>query len=210
MQFSPTRFNAHLSGMGHDLGWRRSYACPCVNPSSGQPNPAHAACGGKGRQWDAEIVCRIGFQGQSARKGMADFGVWEPGDAVLTIGSDQACYNAGRFDRFRSLSSTHTFTDNLRRSYTDRLNGTIISVDRVFWLDANGNNVAGDIPSVDPATGALTWASGAPPAGVVYSISGTRYDEYFAYLDLPQNRPLNAGAALPKKLPVRRFDLFGR
>lgn len=214
MRLSPGAFNAHLATMGHELAWRRSYACPCITPGSGQADPKCAWCGGKGRQWDDESpanVAKCGFTSQSAKKGMAEFGVWEPGDAVLSIGSNCPFYTCGRFDRFRSTKSTHVFTDNLRRGFNDRLAGSIVSIDRVFWLDAGKNLVEGSIPSVGD-NGVLTWADGdvAPGDGVVFSIAGERWDEYYAFLDLPQNRPIHNGADLPRKLPVRRFDLFGR
>ncbi len=210
MELNPAAFNAHFSKMGHTLAWRKSYACPCLTPSSGQARSDCVHCNGKGRLWDAEVEGRCGFTAMNAKKGMADFGVWEEGDSVLSIGSDCPWYNAGRFDRFRSTVSTHTFTDNLRRGFGDRLSGSIVCIDRVFWLDDSQEFVEGGIPAVAD-NGALTWAGGVgePPPGTVFSIAGTRYDEYFAYLQIPQNRPIH-GAALPKKLPVRRFDLFGR
>ena len=159
--------------------------------------------------WDGEVVGRCGFVNMSAKKGMADFGVWEPGDAVLSIGSDCPFYELGRFDRFRSLSSMQRFTDNLRRGFNEKLLGTIERIDRVFWLNSQKNIVEGSIPTVGEG-GVLTWPDSGPPEGTVFSIAGVRWDEWFAYLDMPQNRPMHGGAALPRRLPVRKFDLFGR
>lgn len=214
MRMSSGAFNSHLRQMGHELAWRRSYACPCVNPGSGQGDPRCAYCAGKGRQWadeDKANIGKAGFVSQSAKKAMADFGVWEPGDAVLSIGSDCVFYTCGRFDRFRSTKSKHVFTDNLRAGFNARLAGSIDCIDRVFWLDAGKNLVEGSIPTVGEL-GVLTWADGdiAPPEGTTFSIAGQRWDEYYAFLDLPQNRPIGGSTDLPRKLPVRRFDLFGR
>lgn len=158
--------------------------------------------------WDEEVIGRAAITNLNAKKGAADFGVWEPGDALLSIGSDCPFYEVGRFDRFRSLKSMQRFTDNLRRGFSDKLSGTIERIDRVFWQDANKDIVEGSIPTVG-ASGELTWDDGGPPEGVTFSIAGVRWDEWFAYLDLPQNRTIH-GADLPRRLPVRKFDLFGR
>lgn len=213
MQLSPTRQNAFFRRMGHPLSWRRAYACPCVSPTSGAADPKCVYCAGKGAQWapeDPETTDSCGFTAQNAKKAQADFGTWEPGDAMLSIPSDSPMYAAGRYDRFRSTVAQHRFDANLRAGFNDRLNGSIISVERVFWLNSTKDIVEGDLPAIAD-NGALTWADGqvAPPEGTVYSVSATRWDEYFAYLDLPQNRPIH-GLAQPRKLPVRRFDIFGR
>jgi hypothetical protein len=212
MEFNPAAFDALLNNMGHQFAWRKSYACPCFNPGSGQAKDTCPQCGGKGRIWTAESdpnTGTCGFQAQNARKAMADFGVWEAGDSLLTIGEDCPFYVSGRFDRFRSLRSTHVFTDGLRRGFGDRIWGKIVSIDRVFWLDVDSNIVEGGIPTV-ATNGALTWTANEPPQGQTYSVAGERFDEYYAYLNIPQNRPMHDGARLPKKLPVRKFDLFGR
>lgn len=210
MQLSPGAFNAFLGGIGQDFAWRQSFACPCVNPASGAAKQNCPLCFGKGRQWSAEVSGKAGMTNQSQKKGFASFGTWEPGDAVLTIGSDSALYAAGQYDRFRAVNSTHVFSHNLMHDGSDKLLGTVVSISRVFWLNSAGTaTVEGGIPTV-AADGSMTWATGEPSAGAAYSISGVKYDEFFVYMDLPSNRNEHAGATLPKRLPVRRFDLFGR
>ena len=103
MQLSPTAFNAHLLNIGQRLGWRRAFACPCVNPASGAARQDCPLCRGKGRQWAAEVIGVAGMQNQSQKKGFAQFGTWEPGDALLTVGSDSPFYDAGQYDRFRAV-----------------------------------------------------------------------------------------------------------
>lgn len=209
MAFSPALFNRHLRQIGQDIKWRQAFACPCVNPASGAAKPGCPLCRGKSWQWAAEVDCRVGLQMVNNKKGFAAFGQWEPGDALLTIGSDQACYAASHMDRFRALNSTSTFSVNLTRGDSDIVRGTIQSISRVFWTTADGNAIVdGGIPVVN-ADGTFTWPDNDGPAdGKVYSITGVRYDEFFAYMQIPSNRPMSAGAALPKKLPVRKLDLF--
>jgi hypothetical protein len=58
----------------------------------------------------------------------------------------------------------------------------------------------------------LTWSEegGCPPAGVQFSVTGRRQQEYYIFRDLPQDRAHHGGAALPRRVVARRFDLFGR
>lgn len=210
MELSPSRFNEFLGGIGQRFAWRQAFACPCVNPASGASKPGCPLCNGKGQMWSAEVPGVAGMTAQNHKKGFANFGTWEPGDALLTIGSDSKLYGAGHFDRFRAINSTHRFNYVVVPGQNDKLLGTIKSVSRVFWLNSGGTAVVeGGIPAV-AADGSLTWTSGAPPAGASYSITGIKYDEYFAYMALPANRNEHQGAALPQKLPVRKWDLFGR
>jgi hypothetical protein len=210
MRFSPARFNAHLRKIGQQFAWRRAFACPCQRPGEESPAPNCPLCLGKGVQWDVEQEGWAGMTSQNSKKGMADFGVWEAGDCVLTIPENSPLYDAGRFDRIRAKNSTNQFMDVLRRGFTDRLVGAIVSIDRVLWTnDAGTAVVEGGIPTVAP-NGALTWASGAPPEGRHYSISGVRYDEYYVYPNLPTDRMAHGGARLPRKLLARRLDLFAR
>lgn len=209
MHLSPTRFNAHLKAMGQNFSWRRANSCPCVNPSSGAAKQDCAVCDGRGVVWGAETDVRIGMTAQNSRKAPKDFGTYEAGDSILSIGSDQACYGCGRYDRFRAKDSSNAFSINLRRGFADKVRFPVKEFDRVFWLNDAEQVVEGGLPTLDEETGVLSWTSGAPPQGRFFSISGTRWDEYYAYLDLPQDR--NAGISnLPRKLPVRRMDLFTR
>jgi hypothetical protein len=59
--------------------------------------------------------------------------------------------------------------------------------------------------------GNLSWPNGGgPPIGVTYSLTGTKFDEYFIFLNLPSDRNEHEGARLPKKVTLRKWDLFGR
>lgn len=206
---SPEALNAHLKSMGQDFLWRRAYACPCVSPSSGAAADDCPNCDGKGIIWDDEVPVRLGFTNQTVQKAMRDVGTFEAGDCILSLPSDEPCYGAGRYDRFRNSVSTHSFSINVKAGLNDKLRFKVLSLDRVFWLDVSRNIVEGSIPLVED-NGSLTWESGpAPPTGITYSLTGQRYDEFYAFLDLPMSR--NAGiTGLPRKLPARRFDLFGR
>lgn len=216
MQLSPAAFNAFLgnatagAGIGQAFYWRRRYACPCITPSSGAARQDCPLCNGKGHQWAAEVIGAAGFVNTSEKKAFAMFGAWEPGDAMLTVGSDCPFYGAGQFDRFRAATSTSPFSYSKIHDGNDYLLGTIVSIARVFWLnDAGTADVEGGIPTVDQ-NGALTWTSGEPPAGRSYSITGVKYDEFFCWLDMPNDRNEHFGAALPKRMPIRKLDLLMR
>ena len=208
MQLSSGAFNAFLGGVGQDFQWRRASACPCINPASGAATPNCPFCSGKGVTWAAEVAGKAGMQQQSPRKQFAMFGVFEPGDATLTIPSNSVLYGAGHLDRFRALNSTNPFSTAMIRGDNDKILGTVQSISRVYWIAADVI-VEGGIPAVGD-DGTLTWTSGEPPAGTAYSISGIKYDEFFVYLSLPSDRNAHAGAALPRKLLARKFDLFNR
>lgn len=205
---APTAFNRVLSGvLGQPIGWRKASSCPCVSPSSGAASPTCPICSGKGVFWEAEVEGVAGLSGQSQSKAMAQFGEWEPGDSLLTIPSSAPFYQAGRFDRFRAINSTERFSVVVDPDGSNRLQGAIVSLESVKWV-SGGVLVSGDLPTVD-ATGAMTFASNGPPADKPFVVAGVRYVEFYAYLNLPVNR--NVGTlGLPRKLPLRRFDLFGR
>lgn len=209
--FSEGAFNQHFALMGQDVFWRRAYVCPCMRPGEDSADPACKLCRGRGFQWEPEAEVRVGLTAQSEKKGMADFGTWEAGDAVVSIPADCPVYEtAGRMDRIRAKHATSVFSDALRRGFTDRLVGSIVKIERVFWLnDAKDAVIEGKIPVVN-AAGSLAWPEGgAPPEGARYSITGVRFNEFYVYPALPTDRAMG-NQRLPRKLLVRRMDLFGR
>lgn len=209
MRLNPAAFNNWLSNIGQRYLWRKSYACPCVSPHSGASKPNCLQCGGRGRIWDAAVAGVAGMAGSKVQRQWAQFGAYENGDIVVTIGSDTPLYVMGQFDRMVSVDSTDPFSIVLMRGQNDRLLGPISKVSRVFWLDGSQAIVEGGIPSVS-STGALTWSSGAPPAGTNYTICGERNTEFFCFMDLASDRNEHQGAPLPRRVVLRRFDLFGR
>lgn len=209
MLLNPAKLNAHLRFMGQDFLWKKGFACPCVSPSSGAANEDCTNCDGKGVTWIAGVDSRCGFSSLTEKRAMKDFGTFEQGDALISIPSDDPAYAAGRWDRFQAATSTSPFSINLRRGFADKIRFKVVAFSRVFWLDSSFDEIEGGIPTLDPATGVLTWASGEPPAGTFFSITGERFDEFYVYLDLPNDRNIH-GLAQPRKLPARLFDLFGR
>lgn len=213
MQLNPRAFDKFLSGIGQDVQWRRSYACACVSPSSGAPDPKHALCMGKGRLWDPPIATVTGIARQETLAEWAQSGLWESGDMVLSIPQSSPLWSAGQFDRVTMLNATDRFSLPLvRGAPTERMMFTPLLVDRCFWLHPITREVVeGGIPVVD-ADGRPSWPGGAgePPPGVTYSLSGTKYVEYYVWGQFPSNRNQHQGARLPKRVVVRRWDLFGR
>lgn len=208
MRLSATAFNRMLNQMGQSFSWRRSYACPCINKNSGQANPRCPHCSGKGRLWGAAVVGDAGIVSRSKMREFAAFGVWDQDDIMLSIPSDSPLYGMGQFDRIAALHRSEPFSLNLIRGLNDEVKFPVLSVDRAFYLE---NDLIRDmpLPTVNE-DGSLTWSGGLPPAGVTYSISGRRAPEYFCYQELPTDRPLHFGERLPRRVALRRFDLFGR
>lgn len=209
MRLNPAAFNAHLKHIGQRYSWRKSYACPCIAPHSGAAKTSCLQCGGRGRIWDPGVTGVAGMAGVKVQRQWAQFGVYENGDVVVTIGSSTPLYGMGQFDRIVALDATDVFSQVLTRGQGDRLFGPIKNVSRVFWLESNQAIVEGGIPTVS-STGALTWSSGAPPSGVQYTVCGERYSEYFCFMELPGDRNEHQGAQLPRRVVLRKFDLFSR
>jgi hypothetical protein len=110
------------------------------------------------------------------------------------------------------LNATNGFCVVLTRgAQVERLLMSVAAIDRVFWLTADGvTTVEGGIPVV-AENGALSWPEDdAPPAGVKYTVSGTKLIEYFCYGEFPSNRNAQSGSLLPKRIVLRDFDLFSR
>lgn len=212
MKLNPIKFNGHLKHMGQQLLWRRSYACACVNPDSGAPDPKHALCNGKGRFWDDGIETVAGIAHQDANADWQAAGMWMAGDMLMSVPENSPMWSIGQFDRVLMLNATDVFSQPLKRgAINERLLFTAASFRRVFWLDpVTRLPVDGALPVVD-AAGHLSWPNGgAPQVGQVYSLTGTKYDEYYCFSAMPSDRGEHSGARLPKKVPLRLFDLFGR
>jgi hypothetical protein len=209
MQLSPVRFNALLNGLGQLTGLRRAHDCPCRDEHSGAARPDCPACAGIGVIWDAAVDAMVALAGQKVQRGWAQFGFYEQGDVVLTLPSDSPAYDMGERDRVVFLQSTTPFSVTRTRTGAEKLDFPVATVEAVLWLDGNGLRVDGGLPAV-AADGSLTWASGAPPAQTQYSITGRRRPEYFCWGDFPQDRAHHGGRTLPRRVVLRRFDLFGR
>lgn len=209
MRLSSRRFNRLLNQVGQDFAWRRSYACPCLNPNSGAAKPNCPLCGGKGRAWEQAVSGKAGIVGRDQMKNFAVFGMWDAGDIMLSIPSDSPLYAIGQFDRVMAINRSEPFSLNLVRGNNDLIRFPILSVERVFWLDPTGQAVDADSVSLLP-DGRLQWGAVAPPVGITYSVTGRRTPEYFCYQELPADRPMHFGEPLPRRVTLRRFDLFGR
>lgn len=213
MRFNAAAFDRHLVNIGQRVNWRRSFACACVDPRSGNPDPKHALCSGKGRLWNPPVETVTGIARQETVAEWAQSGLWESGDMVLSIPSNSPLWDAGQFDRVTMLNSTDVFSQPfLRGAPTERLLFQPSSITRCFWLNpANKNQIIeGGLPVVD-ANGLLSWpAGGEPPPGVSYSLSGSKYDEYYIFGQFPSDRNMHSGMKLPKRVVARKWDLFGR
>lgn len=210
MKLSPSAFNKFLRHIGQDMLWRKAYECPCRNPHSGAANPGCKTCKGKGTYWGEENEGHAGLSGMQVQKQWFDFGMAELGDVVVTIPSDTSMYDIGQFDRVVMSNSTQPFSLVMMRGGPEEfIPFDPVSVDYVHWLDSEGELQHGRKPSAIK-DGIPHWISGSPPEGVVYTIAGRRHQEYFVYQDFPQDRSHHHGEALPRKVILRKFDLYGR
>jgi hypothetical protein len=216
MQFSPEAFNRFLGpngNIGQQYAWYASTRCPCVDPNSGAANPACPLCFGKGRQYSPFVQGVAGISGQSAQRAWFQFGNYEQGDLVVTIPSDSPVYNMGQYDRVTALNTQQVFSLVLTSGdLLERIHTSVLSITKVYWLIDDGATVQpGGIPVVNPVDGTLSWPNGGqPPAGVQYSITGTKMLDYYCWGNFPSNRNFQQGLALPRKVVLRDYDLFNR
>lgn len=207
-RLNPQRFNAFLGKIGQDFQYRKSFACPCVNPTSGASNPKCQICFGKGRYWLAPVNASAGVASQKIQLAWAQFGLWQKGDMVLSLPSDSPMYAMGQFDRALALNGISQFSQVYTRGSEDKLNFTPVVISRVFWLNPGLTaTIDGTIPAV-AADGTLSWVSGGPPTGQTYTVSGSRFDEFYCFMDDPNNRMEHHGALLPRRVVMRALDLF--
>lgn len=213
MRFNPRAFNVHLANMGQKIAWQQSYGCSCFNLASGAPDPKCRLCSGKGRIWDPAVETVCGVVKQETQAEWADSGLWESGDLVVSIPESSPLWDSGQFDRVTMLNASDKFSQPLQRgAVSERLLFVPERIERVFWKDpATQALVEGSLPVV-ATNGTLSWPSptGEPPPGMTYSLTGWRYAEYFVFGNFPSSRNEHSGVRLPKRVVLRRFDLFGR
>lgn len=201
------KFNTLLNGYAQSFLWRKGYACPCVNPNSGQPKVGCTTCGGKGRFWSSATPGMAAVMGRDVAKKQAGFGLWDQGDIMLSIPSDSELYALGMYDRLEAVNRTEPFSMNFVAGINESLRFSPVSIDRVIYLDGTNQLVECDIPVIN-TDGTLTWGTIKPPVKTTYSMTGRRKPEYFAYDELPLDRAHHNGEPLPRRIVVRRFDLF--
>lgn len=214
MQLNPGAFNTFLRGIGQVVSWRPSVACPCLNEHSGAAEQNCPLCRGKGHIWSSGIEGVVGVTRQAVEPEWKDFGNYEAGDMTATVGSDSPLYDMGRFDRVELRNSTDRFSRVLQRGVNDAaLDVPVVKITRVVWRSLDRTRlIEGALPTWNPVTRALTFpATGVvPDPGQQYTLVGEKFDEYYVYQMLPSDRNEHQGAPLPKRVQMRKFDLFGR
>ncbi|BCP56306.1 hypothetical protein K32_49230 [Kaistia sp. 32K] len=212
MYLNQARFTKHVMKMGQQILWRASFACSCVNPTSGAPDAKCKLCGKKGRIWSPAQRTVVGLQKQEIKPEWVNAGLWEAGDLLVTVPENSPMWQGGQFDRVTMLNAEDRFSRPLVRGKPDEDLSmlSVKSIERVFWKHpVTQALIEGGIPEVD-GDGKITWGAGAPPAGMAYSITGFRYPDYFIWGELPSNRNIHSGVRLPKRVVLRRWDLLGK
>lgn len=203
----PAAFNQLLNHLGQQFAWQKAYACPCINPHSGQAKQNCQVCQGKTRYWGSAVSGKAAVVGREQAKRQAEFGLWEAGDLMLSIPSDSPLYDIGLYDKVAALNRTEPFSTTAVSGDNTVFRFAITSIDSIIWLDANQQIVQGAIPIIG-ANGQIIWGANQPPPNTSYAVTGRKTPDYFCYNDLPIDRPHHAGGALPRRIQLKRFDLF--
>lgn len=199
-------FNAQLADMGQTVAWRRAIACPCRSPFSGAADPNCPVCAGKGWAWGAPVEGTVALTGQQIQRQWAQFGMFEKGDLVTSIGSDSPVYALGELDRVLFLNSTEPFSVVLHPGFRNPLPFSPVQFDRLAAL-RDGALVDLELPQIGD-DGHLVMGDDLN-AGETATLSGRKHPEYFVYGNFPQDRAHYHGQDLPRRVVLRRFDLFG-
>lgn len=200
--------DAQLNDMGQSSLWLPAMACPCRNAYSGAADTECQVCAGKGQFWCDAVPCTVALTGQQILRQWAQMGMWEKGDLVVSIPSDSAAYAMGEYDRLRFTDSTEPFSIVLHPGHTNPLPFAVSQLDRAI-VRREGAIVDLPMPFIN-AAGQVQWLTGtAPETGEAYTLSGRKHPEYFCYGSFPQDRAHYHGEPLPRKVVLRRFDLFG-
>ena len=210
MRLDPSAFNAHLANMGQRFLWRPANTCPCVSEATGSPKQDCPVCEGKGRWWDDPIFATAAACGQKIQREWAQFGMWESGDVVLTIPSDSPLYQVGVWDQVAMADSTQPFNVTLTHGGADFVSIPVLEVNRAYWLnDAGDTVVEGGVPEVR-TDGMIIFNAGPPPIGKRYIMTGRMHPTFYAFTDFAQDRSAHSGADLPRRVVLRKLDLYGR
>lgn len=212
-------FNAQLRHQGQDMLWSRASRCPCADQTTGSPRSTCKVCRARSYLWAGPVPSRAGLSGMNVQREWAAFGQFESGDVVVSVGSDQPLYAAAEMDRVLFTQSTEAFDYVLCRGAVQEfrpfapsltsLPEEVITFDRCFWLTvALDQVIEGGLP-VQAADGSLSWPEGgAPPDGITYTLQGRRMPEYFVFGPFPRDRAHYGGQALPRRVTLRKWDLF--
>jgi hypothetical protein len=209
VRLSPLRFNGFLNHIGQKFLWRRANFCPCRDPNTGAPDFNCQHCLGKGYAWQGAVPGMSGIAGQKIQREWAQFGMWESGDVVLTIPSDSPLYEMGEFDRVIMADSTQPFSTQIA-SLDASMPWPVVSLSRAFYL-LDGEPEDLPLPEISDSGYELSWADPEAIEEILpISITGRRRPEYFCWGAFPSDRAHHSGADLPRRVVLRRFDLYGR
>lgn len=208
IQLNPDDFNSFLNGMGQNVQWRRAFACPCVNPKSGQAKVNCIACSGKGRIWPGDPVAGVtGVAGGQAHKQWMAYDIADMSDVILSVPSDSPLYAIGPFDRVMFVNRTEPFSLNIVKGVNEKIRFYVTELEKVLYLLPDGSAADAEPPQV-LGDGSLDWDAVEVPDGATFSVTGRRRTEYFCMPDTPFDRPHHAGATLPRRVVLRRFDQY--
>jgi hypothetical protein len=147
----------------------------------------------------------------------AQFGEWEQGDMIATVpardvcGTVQEIYGIGDMDRVTLLDSVIRRNFVGTRGQQDVLLGRVVRIVMdAFYLDSGSPVPLAEGIDFRVTGNVVEWLRGTTPDGTAYSLRYIACPECFVWKTLEQPRAHDLGLALPKKVILRSFDLFGR
>lgn len=224
-----TVFDAQFQNLGLNLGWMRSYRCPCA-AGTGNPDPNCLTCFGRGIYWDSPkkflgyyVYMHTGSAPEEPGAAVnSRVGLTMAAEPVLSIpkngnlAENEVWTLASLFDAYVELDATTKFSDLLSTSdgrpmtLTNPVGATILSAARyntasktVTSIPLDAVTVSGGVVTVDASMDGMGLSVDytALPTHVAYNKTG----------GVIHNRPFAQGRdGLPKRFHIQALDAFLR
>lgn len=213
-----------VSDMGQAVEWRKASTCPCIDRTTGGANPTDPVCGGKGYVWKAGENYTMLLVGYDASRMREQYGDMEHGDAVLTIPpfyfnkakspwqkiTCKAYDELGEFDSIIAAEGTERYDHVAVKGGNEVLpSQRPVALQSVYDV-ATGAVRSWKVGSEVSLVGrTVTWApTMGPAADVQYTVTFTARPEFIVVRSLTMLRQHQGGRALPRKVHLRKANLF--
>lgn len=213
--FDPALFDGELEAHGTPARWRKARLCPCLNPTTGAPDPNCRFCAGyPGVVWDDAGELRVLAFARRRQDLYDQNGHLLKGVVTLTFPSTVVPSHLDQIELTAAVIVVNTEkhvrgqVDPSERS-TERLR--MPSVLAIEFCEAI---VAGDLVRYVEGTdflrtdsNGLIWAPSGPPADTLYTVRYTARPTYICWS--PESRDENGGRQ-PYRCMAQRLDFFNQ